>query len=89
VRSFRLDRVAHAVIQEGQFPVPGGFDPAAQVAEAVSGTSYRHAVPHGDTRYDMRELIRQGTADVASIRSGSAARHDRQGTAWRHERAGG
>jgi predicted DNA-binding transcriptional regulator YafY len=24
--------------------VPGGFDPAAQVAEAVSGTSYRHAV---------------------------------------------
>ena len=34
-------------------------------------------------------VIRQGTADVASIRSGSAARHDRQGTAWRHERAGG
>ena len=44
VRSFRLDRVAHAVVQEGQFPVPGGFDPAAQVVEAVSGASYRHAV---------------------------------------------
>jgi predicted DNA-binding transcriptional regulator YafY len=44
VRSFRLDRVAHAVVQEGQFSVPGGFDPAAQVVEAVSGTSYRHAV---------------------------------------------
>ena len=37
VRSFRLDRVAHAVVQEGQFSVPGGFDPAAQVVEAVSG----------------------------------------------------
>ncbi len=44
VRSFRLDRIAHAVVQEGQFPVPGGFDPAAQVVEAVSGASYRHAV---------------------------------------------
>jgi predicted DNA-binding transcriptional regulator YafY len=44
VRSFRLDRVARAAIQEGQFSVPGGFDPAAQVIEAVSGASYRHAV---------------------------------------------
>lgn len=44
VRSFRLDRVAHAAVQEGQFSVPGGFDPAAQVVEAVSGASYRHAV---------------------------------------------
>ncbi len=44
VRSFRLDRVARAAVQEGQFSVPGGFDPAAQVVEAVSGASYRHAV---------------------------------------------
>jgi predicted DNA-binding transcriptional regulator YafY len=44
VRSFRLDRVAHAVVQEGQVSVPGGFDPAARVVEAVSGASYRHAV---------------------------------------------
>ncbi len=44
VRSFRLDRIVHAVIQQGQFSVPGGFDPAAQVIEAVSGASYRHAV---------------------------------------------
>jgi predicted DNA-binding transcriptional regulator YafY len=44
VRSFRLDRVVQAVIQEGQFSVPRGFDPAAQVAKAVSGASYRHAV---------------------------------------------
>jgi len=44
VRSFRLDRVARAVAQEGRFSVPGGFDPAAQVTEAVSGASYRHAV---------------------------------------------
>jgi len=44
VRSFRLDRVAHAVVREGQFSVPDGFDPAAQVMEAVSGASYRHAV---------------------------------------------
>jgi predicted DNA-binding transcriptional regulator YafY len=43
VRSFRLDRIAHAVVQQGQFSVPGGFDPAAQVIEAVSG-AYRHAV---------------------------------------------
>jgi hypothetical protein len=39
VRSFRLDRVAHAVVQEGRFSVPGGFDPAAQAVEAVSGAS--------------------------------------------------
>ncbi|MGH3420734.1 MAG: helix-turn-helix transcriptional regulator [Streptosporangiaceae bacterium] len=44
VRSFRLDRVAHAVVQEGQFSVPGGFEPVAQVMEAVSGRSYQHAV---------------------------------------------
>jgi predicted DNA-binding transcriptional regulator YafY len=44
VRSFRLDRVARAVVQQGRFSVPGGFDPAAQVTQAVSGTSYRHAV---------------------------------------------
>jgi hypothetical protein len=48
-----------------------------------------HAVPRGATCRDMRELIYQGTADVASIRSGSAARHDLQGTAWRHEPVGG
>src|SRR5262249_50420820 len=28
----------------GNFRCPGGFDPAAQVTEAVSGASYRHAV---------------------------------------------
>ncbi|TVZ01939.1 YafY family transcriptional regulator [Trebonia kvetii] len=44
VRSFRLDRVARAVVQEGQFPVPDGFDPAAHVLEAVSGASYRYAI---------------------------------------------
>jgi predicted DNA-binding transcriptional regulator YafY len=44
IRSFRLDRVTRAAVQEGQFPVPAGFDPAAQVMEAVSGASYRHAV---------------------------------------------
>ncbi len=44
VRSFRLDRVARAVVQEGQFPVPDGFDPGAHVLEAVSGASYRHAI---------------------------------------------
>jgi len=44
VRSFRLDRVANAAVQEGQFSVPPGFDPAAQVGEAVSGSSYRHAI---------------------------------------------
>jgi predicted DNA-binding transcriptional regulator YafY len=51
VRSFRLDRIEHAVIQEGQFPVPAGFDPAAQVIEAVSGATYPHAVSvrvHGE-----------------------------------------
>ncbi|MGD0068449.1 MAG: YafY family protein [Streptosporangiaceae bacterium] len=53
VRSFRLDRIAHAAIQEGQFSVPDGFDPAARVVEAVSGASYRHAISvrvHGSER---------------------------------------
>jgi predicted DNA-binding transcriptional regulator YafY len=44
VRSFRLDRVAQAVVQEGQFTVPEGFDPGPHVLEAVSGASYRHAI---------------------------------------------
>ena len=44
VRSLRLDRVASASVQNGQFQVPAGFDPAAVVAEAVSGASYSHAV---------------------------------------------
>jgi predicted DNA-binding transcriptional regulator YafY len=44
VRSFRLDRVVRAVVQEGRFSVPGGFDPAAQVTQAVSGASYRYVV---------------------------------------------
>ncbi len=44
VRSFRLDRVTTASVQNGQFQVPAGFDPAAVVAEAVSGASYSHAV---------------------------------------------
>jgi predicted DNA-binding transcriptional regulator YafY len=53
VRSFRLDRIATAAIGEGQFSVPDGFDPAAQVLEAVSGASYRYAVSvrvQGDER---------------------------------------
>jgi predicted DNA-binding transcriptional regulator YafY len=44
VRSFRLDRITDAALQEGQFSVPRGFDPAAQVVQAVSGASYRHEV---------------------------------------------
>jgi predicted DNA-binding transcriptional regulator YafY len=44
VRSFRLDRITNAAVQEGQFSVPAGFDPAAQVTAAVSGASYRHAI---------------------------------------------
>jgi predicted DNA-binding transcriptional regulator YafY len=44
VRSFRLDRVARVAIQDGQFQVPAGFDPATVVTEAVSGASYPHAV---------------------------------------------
>jgi predicted DNA-binding transcriptional regulator YafY len=44
VRSFRLDRITTAAVREGQFSVPPGFDPAAQVAAAVSGASYRHAI---------------------------------------------
>jgi predicted DNA-binding transcriptional regulator YafY len=44
VRSFRLDRIAHAAVQDGEFAVPDGFDPAAQVTEAVSGAEYPHEI---------------------------------------------
>jgi len=44
VRSFRLDRIARVAVQDGQFQVPAGFDPASVVTEAVSGASYPHAV---------------------------------------------
>lgn len=66
VRSFRLDRIAHAAVQDGQFPVPAGFDPAAQVREAVSGASYPHAVSvrvHGEER----EIRRRMPGSIASI----------------------
>ena len=59
VRSFRLDRVARAVVQEGRFSVPAGFDPAAQVTQAVSGASYRHAVSvrvHGSEKVVRRRM---------------------------------
>ena len=44
VRSFRLDRVTRVAVRDGQFEVPDGFDPVTVVTEAVSGTSYPHAV---------------------------------------------
>jgi predicted DNA-binding transcriptional regulator YafY len=44
VRSFRLDRIARVAVQDGQFQVPAGFDPASVVTEAVSGASYPLAV---------------------------------------------
>lgn len=44
VRSFRLDRVTRTAVEDGQFQVPAGFDPATVVTEAVSGSSYPHAV---------------------------------------------
>jgi predicted DNA-binding transcriptional regulator YafY len=44
VRSFRLDRVTRVAVQDGQFQVPAGFDPAAVVTEAVAGASYPHAI---------------------------------------------
>jgi len=71
VRSFRLDRVAHAVVQEGQFSVPSGFDPAAQVMEAVSGASYQHAVSvrvHGGER-DVRMRMPGSIAIIEPIDS--------------------
>jgi predicted DNA-binding transcriptional regulator YafY len=66
VRSFRLDRIAHAAIQEGQFSVPGGFDPAAQVAEAVSGASYRHEVSVR-VRGSQRAVRMRMPGSIASI----------------------
>lgn len=71
VRSFRLDRIAHAALQEGQFAVPGGFNPAAQVAEAVSGSSYQHAVSvrvHGSER-DVRMRMPGSIASIEPIDS--------------------
>jgi predicted DNA-binding transcriptional regulator YafY len=44
VRSFRLDRVTRVAVQDGQFQVPAGFDPAAVITEAVAGASYPHAI---------------------------------------------
>ena len=44
VRSFRLDRDTRTAVEDGQFQVPAGFDPATVVTEAVSGASYPHAV---------------------------------------------
>jgi predicted DNA-binding transcriptional regulator YafY len=65
VRSFRLDRITRVAVQDGQFLVPAGFDPAAVVTEAVSGASYPHAVSvrvHGDERAVRRRLRLPGPA---------------------------
>jgi hypothetical protein len=75
---------AAAAVAAG-LPLPAQGTATAQQRRAL----LQHAVPRGAACYDMRELICQGTADVTSIRSGSAARRDLHGTAWRHEPAGG
>jgi len=64
VRSFRLDRVAHAVVQEGQFSVPGGFDPAAQVVPSVlAGLDRPFAIEEPD---ELRERVRALAEQLAS-----------------------
>jgi predicted DNA-binding transcriptional regulator YafY len=67
VRSFRLDRITRVTVQDGQFQVPAGFDPASVVTEAVSGASYPHPVSvrvHGDERAVRMRLRMPGPAMV-------------------------
>jgi predicted DNA-binding transcriptional regulator YafY len=67
VRSFRLDRITRVAVQDGQFQVPAGFDPASVVTEAVSGASYPHPVSvrvHGDERAVRMRLRMPGPAMV-------------------------
>jgi predicted DNA-binding transcriptional regulator YafY len=54
-------------VQDGQFQVPAGFDPASVVTEAVSGASYPHPVSvrvHGDERAVRMRLRMPGPAMV-------------------------
>jgi predicted DNA-binding transcriptional regulator YafY len=44
VRTFRLDRVASVAVRDGEFEVPAGFDPAAEVLRGIARTPWRHEV---------------------------------------------
>ncbi|WP_020661567.1 helix-turn-helix transcriptional regulator [Amycolatopsis benzoatilytica] len=44
VRTFRVDRVASAVPQEGTFAAPTGFDPAERVLASIAEAPHRHVV---------------------------------------------
>ena len=44
VRTFRLDRVASVTVRDGDFAVPPGFEPAAEVLAGIARTPWRHLV---------------------------------------------
>ncbi|MBG0564117.1 helix-turn-helix transcriptional regulator [Actinoplanes aureus] len=44
VRTFRLDRVSAAVVLDGTFEAPTGFDPGAHVAAGLAAGAWRHEV---------------------------------------------
>lgn len=44
IRTFRLDRIAHAAVRDGTFTVPADFDPAERVLEGMASTPWRHRI---------------------------------------------
>ncbi|GAA0627017.1 WYL domain-containing protein [Kutzneria viridogrisea] len=44
VRTFRLDRIESAAVRQGEFDVPSGFDPSAQVLSGLAQARYAHEV---------------------------------------------
>lgn len=55
VRLFRIDRIAHPVLRQGSFTVPGGFDAAAFVLESLATTPWRH---------EVRVLVEAGAEEI-------------------------
>ena len=69
LRTFRLDRIAHVVVEPGTFDVPAGFDPADHVLSSLARTPWRHRVSvlvHGGAD-EVRGRLPAGIATVEEL----------------------
>lgn len=69
VRTFRVDRVTRVTVQDGEFALPPGFDPAAQVLTSIASTPWRYRVSvrvQADAD-DVRARLPEGIAHIEPV----------------------
>jgi predicted DNA-binding transcriptional regulator YafY len=72
VRTFRLDRIAEATLEEGSFEVPADFDPVARVLAGIADVPYPHeaAVLLHTTVADVRTKLPATVATLTETERG-------------------